>query len=125
VQAGLALYGGDDDYVKLVHVALGATRQLELALEVPATANNDPRYGNTVLGAPGELTWLRLEVRRGAGEQGEDLVTGSSSLDGRSWIRGATWTLPAATRRIALLAMGGEGGTARFGELRVMRIAPR
>ncbi|MES3021451.1 MAG: family 43 glycosylhydrolase [Pseudomonadota bacterium] len=125
LQAGMVLYGGDDDYVKLVHVALGGTRQLELAREVEAAAPPDPRYGNTVMGAPGERTWLRLSVRRGAGANGEDLVSGSSRQEGRGWVPGATWTMPSAARRIGLVAMGGEGGLARFGQLRVSRMGPR
>jgi len=123
VQAGIVIYNGDDSYVKLVHVALENTRQIELGIEVPT--GSAPRYGNAVLGAPAKRTWLRLAVRRGAGADGADLVTGYSSQDGRAWVRGASFShAGAGAPRIGLVAMGGAGFPARFDYVRVYRMTP-
>ena len=123
-QAGVSLYDSDDSFVKLAHVAIWQTRQTEWAKEVPtAVTRRDRRYGNSVIGPPARpgprvaTTWLRI-VKRGNG------YTGYSSLDGRRWVRGATWTHELAAPRIALFAMGGPGGhVAEFDYVRVFRLA--
>lgn len=46
VQAGLVIYGHDDNYIKLVHVSIFDTRQTELAKELPPVPSY-PRYGST------------------------------------------------------------------------------
>jgi arabinan endo-1,5-alpha-L-arabinosidase len=121
-QAGFALYKNDDAYVKLAHVAIYETRQTEWAKETP-TLMTPPgkRYGNTVIGPPARpegtpaTTWLRI-VRRG------ERYTGYSSIDGRRWVRGGTWTHDLAGARLALFAMGGPGGhVAEFDYVRVYR----
>lgn len=125
-QAGFALYKNDDAFVKLAHVAIFETRQTEWAKEVP-TLMTPPgrRYGNTVIGPPARpegtpaTTWLRI-VRRG------DRYTGYSSIDGRRWVRGATWTHDLPGARLALFAMGGPGGhVAEFDYVRIYRPARR
>jgi arabinan endo-1,5-alpha-L-arabinosidase len=121
VQAGLVVYGGDDAFVKLVHASIWDTRQTEWAKEVPrAPAPNVPRYGNTVVGPPGDETWLRI-VRRA--EPGSDRFTAYTSQDGRRWVRGGTWVndLPDGAR-IGLVSMGGTGFHARFDHVRVWRL---
>ncbi|EYD76590.1 arabinan endo-1,5-alpha-L-arabinosidase A [Rubellimicrobium mesophilum DSM 19309] len=115
------LYGDDDDYLKLVVLSAGATRQTEFGREMGAVPEGWPRYGSSVVGPPGEeWTWLRLEVRRG--EDGEK-VTALTSRDGVDWARGATWTHRlGGGMRIGLVAMGGPGGfPAQFDHLRVHR----
>lgn len=121
-QAGLVLYGDDDAYLKLVVVAIGATRQVEFAREVPPGPDGVPRYGSSVAAPPGETwTWLRLVVRR---EPKGVTVTAFVSRDGAAWDRGATWTHRLATPRVGLLAMGGPGAAAaRFADLRVSRLS--
>ncbi len=126
VQAGLVIYGDDDNYVKLVHVAIGGTRQTEFAKEIPG----GPQYGSGVVGVPSDWTYLRI-VRRAnptpidpAG-QDQELYTAYTSTDGATWVRGGTWTHtlgPAAT--IGLVAMGGSGYTADFDYVRVSTVAP-
>jgi arabinan endo-1,5-alpha-L-arabinosidase len=116
-QAGLAVWDGDDRFLKLAHVAIGPTRQTEWATEVPRPATPDGRrYGNTVVGPPARTTWLRI-VRRGG-----DRYTAYTSGDGRRWVRGGTWRNALARPRIALFAMGGRGHTARFEYVRVHRL---
>jgi arabinan endo-1,5-alpha-L-arabinosidase len=126
-QAGMAIYADDDRFVKLAHVAIGQTRQTEWAKEVAQPAGpTGQRYGNTVVGPPGlpgalrTTTWLRI-VRRGSGAA-EQRYTAYSSIDGRRWVRGGTWTHSLGRARIALFAFGGTGHTADFDYVRVYRV---
>jgi len=126
-QAGMAIYEDDDAFLKLAHVAIFETRQTEWAKEVPRVITlNDRRYGNTVIGPPARprgtptRTWLRI-VRRG------DRYTGYSSIDGRRWVRGGTWTHDLSDQRLALFSMGrteeeGRRRVADFDYVRVSRL---
>lgn len=123
VQAGIVIYDGDDNYIKLVHVALNNTRQIEFASEILPTLASAPRYGNTVLGPPADLTWLRIAVRRRAGHRGADLATAFSSHDGINWVRGGTWQhVSGAVQQVGLVSMGGGGFSARFETVRILRL---
>ena len=120
VQAGLVIYGDDDNYLKLTHVAINGTRQTEFAKEVHPVPPGYPRYGNTVVGPPDEWTYLRI-VRRLRGE--EEHYTAYTSRDGATWTRGGTWTHSLGRgARIGLVAMGGAGFTANFDYVRVYRV---
>lgn len=115
VQGGLLIYGDDDRYLKLSVVSIWNTRQIEWAKEVATAPANYPRYGNTVLGAPGQTTWLRI-VRRG------NLYTAYSSRDGTTWTRGGTWAHDLPDAKIGLIAPGGKGFRAEFSDLRVFSL---
>ncbi len=113
VQAGLVLYDGDDRYLKLTHVSIWETRQTEWAKEVPHPPDLSPAYGNTAVGAPGDVTRLRV-VRDG------NRYTAYTSAGGEPWMRGGTWVHRLGDgARIGLVAMGGEGFEARFRYVRV------
>jgi arabinan endo-1,5-alpha-L-arabinosidase len=119
VQAGLVIYGSDDAFIKLAHVSIFETRQTEFAKEIRAGREGFPRYGNTVVGTPGELTWLRIVKRTAAGRS---LFTAYTSQDGRRWVRGGTWVHGGlgSNVRIGLVSMGGPGDfTAYFDHVRV------
>ncbi len=117
VQAGLIVYGDDDNYVKLSHVAIAGTRQIEFAKEIRPVPQGFPRYGNTVLGPPGDWTWMRITKRT---VDGEDRYTAFTSRDGSRWTRGGTWTHALGSgARIGLVAFGGPGFTANFDYVRV------
>jgi arabinan endo-1,5-alpha-L-arabinosidase len=117
VQAGMVVYGDDDNYLKLVHVSIFETRQTEFAKEVAPVPEGFPRYGNTVVGPPSLTTWLRI-VKRTRG--GEEHYTAYTSRDGTSWVRGGTWTHNLGENaRIGLVSMGGTGFTAHFDYVRV------
>lgn len=119
VQGGLAIYNDDAEYVKLVSVSIGATRQIEIGKHVSPKPGY-PAYGNGVVGPQGSSTYLRL-VSRGC--KATTCYTAYSSLDGRHWDRGATWTQDAgAHTRIALLSMAGAGFTSQFDYVRVSRL---
>ncbi len=117
-QAGLVIYGGDDSYVKLAHVSIWETRQTEFAKEVPPTQALRP-YGNTVVGPPGDWTWLRIAKRV---IDGVEHYRAYTSNDGTDWVRGGVWTHDLGSNaRIGLVSMGGAGFTAEFDYVRVFR----
>jgi arabinan endo-1,5-alpha-L-arabinosidase len=131
VQAGLVIYGDDDNFIKLAHVSIFETRQTEFAKELKPVPAGYPRYGNTVVGPPSDWTYLRIVVKRSAatdGERrvtarGEELYTAYTSRDGRHWVRGGTWTHNlGSSARIGLVSMGGSGFTAKFDYVRVYRL---
>jgi arabinan endo-1,5-alpha-L-arabinosidase len=117
VQAGLVIYGGDDSYVKLTHVSIWETRQVEFAKEVAAPAPGFPAYGSGVGGPPGRTTWLRIaKVVVGTDER----YVSYSSRDGVTYTRGPVWSHSlGANAKIGLVALGGSGFTARFDHVRV------
>lgn len=120
VQAGLVLYDNDDQYLKLVHASIWETRQTEWAKEVPPGAPEFPRYGNGVVGPPGDTTRLRVVVER---LPGPDRYTAFTRSDGDPWVRGGVWRHDLGEdARIGLVSMGGEGYTARFLEVRTSRL---
>ena len=117
VQAGLVIYGDDDNFIKLVHVSIWETRQTEFAKEVSPVPAGYPRYGNTVAASPGEWTWLRIVKR--SDKYGEQ-YTAYTSLDSLNWTRGGTWTHQfGSDAQIGLVSMGGSGFTANFDYVRV------
>lgn len=121
VQAGFVVMRDDDNYVKLVEVALRGLRQVEFGLETAPLAPGYPRYGNTVIGPPAARTWLRLDVHRsGDGER----YSAYSSRDGRTWVGCATWMHRlGAGARLGLVAMGGAGRHATVGRVTVSTLA--
>ncbi len=112
-QAGLVLYGDDDNFVKLTSASIWETRQTEFAKELNPVPAGWSRYGNTVVGPPGkDWTYLRIVVehlkgveRREAGGDNER-YTAYTSQDGRAWVRGGVWTHSLGDERIGLVAMG-------------------
>ncbi len=120
VQAGLVIYGDDDNFIKLVNVSIFNTRQTEFAKELFPVPTGYPRYGNTVVGPPSEWTYLRIAKRN---QNGEELYTAFTSQDGKHWVRGGTWTHNLGSNaRIGLVSMGGDGFTANFDYVRVYRL---
>ena len=117
VQAGLVVYANDDAYVKLTHVSIWETRQIEFAKEIPAPIPGFPAYGSGVGAAPGRTTWLRIaRVVRGD----KQMYVSYSSRDGKTFSRGPVWDHDlGATPKIGLVSFGGTGFTARFDHVRV------
>jgi arabinan endo-1,5-alpha-L-arabinosidase len=125
VQAGMVIYGSDDNFIKLSNTSIFNTRQTEFAKEVP----QEPRYGNTVVGPTGDWTWLRIVKRTVVAHApsgpfgGHEAYTAYTSHDGIHWTRGGTWTHHlGSTARIGLIAMGGTGFEAQFDYVRVSRV---
>jgi arabinan endo-1,5-alpha-L-arabinosidase len=115
-QGGVLVYENDDSFVKLTNTSIWNTRQTEWAKEIPPPVPTGwNRYGNTVVGPPsdsGEWTYLRIAVERLSGAErraaGGDThgYTAYTSQDGRTWVRGGTWTHSLTDADIALVAMG-------------------
>jgi arabinan endo-1,5-alpha-L-arabinosidase len=129
VQAGLVIYGSDDAFVKLATVSIWNTRQSEFAKEVAVVPAGYPRYGNTVVGPPGEWTWLRIVAREdvtdsvGGAYGGSERYTAYTSHDGLTWTRGGTWTHQLGDdARVGLVAMGGSGFRADFAYVRTSHV---
>jgi arabinan endo-1,5-alpha-L-arabinosidase len=96
VQAGLVVYGDDDNFLKLAHVSIWNTRVVKLR-EGRQTATG--LYG------------------------GPERYTAYTSLDGVNWTRGGTWTHHLGrTARIGLVSMGGAGFEAEFEYVRLTRL---
>ena len=120
VQAGLVIYADDDNYIKLVEVSIWETRQTEFAKELAPVPDGYPRYGNTVVGPPGEWVYLRIVKRTHAGEEH---YTAYTSFDGVNWVRGGTWTHELGSdASIGLVSMGGSGFVAEFDYVRVYKL---
>jgi arabinan endo-1,5-alpha-L-arabinosidase len=118
VQAGLVVHAADDRFLKLVHASIASTRVTLFAVRVPIELPSAPSSGASTVGAPGDVTWLRLVKRTVAGHV---LFTAYSSQDGTHWVRGATWRHDGlgSDATIGLASMGGTGFTARFDYVRV------
>jgi hypothetical protein len=127
-QGGLIAYVNDDLFARLSHVAIWNTRQTEFGKEMPYPQESDPAhlsYGGTIIGPPAATTWLRLTHRTDP-DNGERELQASTSRDGRTWVHGGVWTLPAGSDlRIGLLSHGlntgfpQEPATSRFDWFRV------
>ena len=134
-QAGVVVYDDDDNFVKLTSASIWETRQTEFAKELKPAPAGWSRYGNTVVGPPGDdWTYLRVVVehltgadRRNAGGDTER-YTAYTSQDGRTWVRGGAWTHSLGRdARIGLVAMGAteqvnQPITAEFDQVRVYSI---
>ena len=131
-QAGLVVYGDDDNFIKLVNASIWETRQTEFAKEWnPAPFEGQNRYGNTVVGPPAEWTYLRIVVERLSGAEREEAggdterYTAYTSQDGQRYVRGGTWTHSLGRARIGLVSMGGTGFTADFDFVRTYQLRDR
>jgi arabinan endo-1,5-alpha-L-arabinosidase len=118
-QAGLIVYGDDDLFTRLSHVAIWNTRQTEFGKEMPFAGALS--YGGTIVGPPAETTWLRVTHRTDPVD-GEHELRAWTSRDGHNWVAGGVWTLPPGTHlRVGLVSHGGAGATARFDWFRTYR----
>ena len=110
-QGALVIYANDDDFVKLGVTSIWNTRQTEWAKEESDVPEGYPRQGNSIVGAPGE--WTDLRIVRTETESGVELYQAWTRTDGNPWTRGGTWTHDltgaAGTVRIGLVSMGAGG----------------
>jgi arabinan endo-1,5-alpha-L-arabinosidase len=118
-QAGLVAYVDDDQFVRLDHVAIWNTRQTEFGHETRYAGR--VIHGGTIVGPPAATTWLRI-THRVDPANGEHELRGWSSRDGRTWVKGGVWTLPAGSDvKVGLVSHGGVGATATFSWFRLYR----
>ncbi|MBP2353752.1 regulation of enolase protein 1 (concanavalin A-like superfamily) [Kribbella aluminosa] len=131
-QAGLLVYLDDENWMRLDHVAGGTSRFVEFGKRMrftPVGAPSVVTFGGAMIGPPAETTWLRL-AHDVVPQTGEHRYRAASSTDGKHWVWGAAWTLPAGTTpRIGLVSQGSSAqteaqygkATAQFDYFRVMR----
>ena len=132
-QAGLVVYGDDDNFVKLVDASIWETRQTEFAKELkPVPTSQWARYGNTVVGPPSEhpeWTYLRIVVEHL--DEAEQAVAGGdterytayTSQDGERWVRGGVWTHSLGNARIGLVSMAAPAPDTYTGEFDYVRVS--
>lgn len=103
-QAGLLVYVGDDEFLRLDVVAVADTRIVEFGKETVFQGRRS--WGGGLADPPGETTWLKLAHTLDP-DTGEHRIRAGSSTDGRHWTWGLTWTLPAdADPRVGLVSQG-------------------
>ena len=118
-QGGLIAYVNDDLFTRLSHVAIWNTRQTEFGKEMPYAGRL--AFGGTIVGPPAATTWLRMTHQLDP-QNGEHELRAWTSRDGKRWVKGGVWTLPAdADVRVGLISHGGAGATSTFDYLRVYR----
>lgn len=121
-QAGLTIYGDDGNYLTLVAAARDGMAQTVFAKRISEGVGGSARTGTSVVGAPATVIYLRITKHT---RSGVEAYTAYTSRDGKQWVQGATWTHELGrTARIGLVAMGGEGYTARFDYVRVFTLPP-
>ncbi|GAA2757575.1 family 43 glycosylhydrolase [Actinopolymorpha rutila] len=108
-QAGLIVYAGDDEFLRLDVVAVGPTRIVEFGKETVFQGRRS--WGGGLIGAPADTTWLRLAHTLDP-RTGEHHYRAASSTDGTHWTWGLTWTLPAdANPRVGLVSQASTPAT--------------
>jgi arabinan endo-1,5-alpha-L-arabinosidase len=123
-QAGLLIYGDDNDYVRLDVYSNSDTRQIEFINAETPLAPGYPAWGATDLGPPSLTTdvsaWLRI-VKRNV--NGQEHYTAYSSADDINWIESGTWVHPLGpAAKICLFAGNLAGYNTKFEYVRVMTL---
>jgi arabinan endo-1,5-alpha-L-arabinosidase len=59
VQAGLVIYGDDDNFIKLVSVAINHTRQIEFGKQMTPLVAGEPEYGGAFSASAQPVVYLR------------------------------------------------------------------
>lgn len=115
-QAGLLIYGDENNFVRADVYNNNDTRQVEFIKVETAEAPGYPIWGSTSLGPAGmnsQITvWLRI-IKRNV--DGRSRYTGYSSNDGVTWVQGGTWIHSLGdTEKICLYAGNQAGFLASF-----------
>jgi arabinan endo-1,5-alpha-L-arabinosidase len=115
-QAGLLIYGDDNDFIRADLYNNNDTRQVEFIKAQMAQQSGYPAWGATNLGVAAINTqvtaWLRI-VKRNV--DGAEHYIGYSSEDGVTWIEGGTWVDSlGSTEKICLYAGNRSAYTATF-----------
>ena len=107
-QAGVMIHRGDDDFIRLGHVAGWATRWTEFGRELVARPSDGATsFGGAAIGVPKDDTWMRIAYHRNAA--GEHVYRAGTSNDGKKWVWGASWVIPAGPApKIGLYSHGDQ-----------------
>jgi arabinan endo-1,5-alpha-L-arabinosidase len=105
-QAGMIAYRNDDDFARLGDVSIWRTRQTEFGRELVARESDGATsYGGAAIGRSAKDLWMRLAFHQNAA--GEHVYQAGTSVDGKKWVWGASWVLPAGeTPKLGLFAHG-------------------
>jgi hypothetical protein len=108
-QAGLVVYANDNELLRYDNVAAGTTRFMEFG---KVTMSSGVRaWGGAIIGPPAATTWLRLAHTTDP-KTGESDFRAGSSRDGKHWVWGAVWTMPAGSNpKIGLVSQGSSAAT--------------
>ena len=123
-QAGLLIYGDDNDYIRLDMFSNSDTRQIEFIKQETPPASGYPTWGATDLG-PSVITttvnsWLRI-VKRNV--NGHAYYTAYSSNDDVNWTQSGTWVHSLGTsEKICIYAGNLAGYTANFDYVHVSTV---
>jgi arabinan endo-1,5-alpha-L-arabinosidase len=115
-QAGLLIYGDDNNYIRLDMFSNSDTRQIEFIKQYMPPASGYPTWGSTNLGPPIITTtvnaWLRI-VRRNV--NGDEHYTAYSSNDDLTWTQSGTWVHSlGSSEKICIYAGNRSGYIANF-----------
>ena len=115
-QAGLLIYGDDNDFVRLDLFNNNDTRQVEFIKAETAQATGYPTWGATNVGTASinsQVTvWLRIAKRN---VDGQEHYTAYSSDDGTTWMQSGTWVHQlGSVAKICLYAGNRAGYTGTF-----------
>lgn len=110
-QAGLLIYGDENNFVRADVYNCNDTRQVEFIKADTAEAPGYPTWGSTSLGPAAvnsQITvWLRV-VKRNV--DGHSHYTGYSSNDGVTWVKGGTWVHSLGDAEKICLYAGNQAG---------------
>lgn len=106
-QGGLIIYSGDDEFLRYDLVANGPIRMTEFGKETVYEGLRSWGAGMVGAVAPdGQDTWMRI-VHTTDPDTGEHRYRAASSVDGKHWVWGLTWTMPAdSDPKIGLVSHG-------------------
>ncbi len=115
-QAGILIYGDDNNFIRADLYNNNDTRQVEFIKAETPEASGYPTWGASDLGAPAvnsQITvWLRI-VKRNV--DGKFHYTAYTSTDGTTWVKGGTWVhLLGSGEKICLYAGNQPGVTGTF-----------
>jgi arabinan endo-1,5-alpha-L-arabinosidase len=107
-QGGLLVYVNDDLFTRLDNVAIWNTRQTEFGKEMVYA--NRTSNGGTIVGPPGETTYLRI-VHHFDAANNEHELRAWTMREGGSWVMGGVWTLPGDEHlQVGLVSQGRQTG---------------
>jgi len=115
-QAGLLIYGDDNNFVREDLYNNNDTRQVEFIKAQTPQANGYPSWGGSSVGPPAISTdvnvWMRIAKRN---VNGEEHYTAYSSNDGTTWTMSGTWVHSLGnSAKICLYAGNRSGYKASF-----------
>ncbi|MFI6699097.1 family 43 glycosylhydrolase [Streptomyces sp. NPDC050509] len=112
-QAGIIAFRGPEESIHLAPTRTGPTRQVFLWI-----GRDRDSWPEMQLGPSADTMWLRMRHTVNS-KTGEHMYQAATSRDGKEYIWGGVWSLPAGDDpRIGLVSLAGEGVTATFDYVR-------